>query len=138
MTDKRSDIEAELADEVKILVPLQEQMNELAQKPEVVKYLEATKQFRDTEKAIRLTIQTQMENNNIKKISGDWGYMTIVERANYRATDINDVPSKFVKKALDTTKVAAQLKLTGELPRGVETNPTRSLTIKLKSPTEAE
>lgn len=132
MAEQIEDVKKELEEDVKSLLPLQNEVNLLQQSPEVVKYLQAVDKFKTRESLIRKTIQDQMEKNNIKKISGDWGFMTIVEKANYKAPDLNAVPAKFIKKALDTTKVGAQFKLSGTLPKGVESNPSRSLMIKLK------
>lgn len=77
-------------------------------------------------------VEQAMIDNNIKSIKGDWGSLTIAERNTFRAEDIDTVPRKFIKKALDTRKVDAHMKLTGELPKGVTSSQTRYLTKRIK------
>ncbi|MBS4040377.1 MAG: siphovirus Gp157 family protein [Flavobacteriales bacterium] len=130
-------IKQELAQDVQSLIPIQNDILQLQQSPEVVKYLEKVNQFKNKEAAIREVIQGQMEKHGIKSIKGEnWGSMTIRENTNFSAEDLDSVPPKFIKKALDTTKLRAHLKLSDKLPKGVEVTHTRSLVIKLKSPTE--
>lgn len=77
-------------------------------------------------------VKEVMINNDVKSIKGDWGSITIADRTNYRAPALDEVPKKFIKKALDTTKVQAHKDLTGELPKGVAESHTKYLTKRIK------
>jgi len=77
-------------------------------------------------------VKEAMIANDVKRIEGDWGYITLAERTNYKAADITAVPKKFTKLSLDTTKVKAAATLTGELPKGVTESTTQFITKKLK------
>lgn len=77
-------------------------------------------------------VKDAMIANDVQKVSGDWGYITLAERTNYKATDLSKVSDEFKKQALDATKVKAQHTLTGELPTGIETSKTQYITKKLK------
>ncbi|MES2367811.1 MAG: hypothetical protein V4563_18180 [Pseudomonadota bacterium] len=61
------------------------------------------------------------------------GYITLAERTNYSAEDIDSVPEQYTKLALDTTKVKAQHTLTGQLPVGVVESKTQYITKKFKA-----
>lgn len=90
------------------------------------------KELQKTHDEIVAQIKEAMIANDVKKIDGDWGYITLAERTNYKATDITAVPKKFTKLSLDTTKVKAAATLTGELPKGVTESTTQFITKKLK------
>lgn len=77
-------------------------------------------------------IQEAMIANNVTKIDGDWGYITLAERTSYKADDITAVDDKFLKLTLDTAKVKAEAVLTGQLPAGVVESKTQYLTKKFK------
>lgn len=77
-------------------------------------------------------IMEAMQKNGIDKIDGDWGYITLAERTTYKAEDIDEVPKRFTKLALDTNKVKAETVLKGKLPKGVEEKKTQYITKKFK------
>lgn len=77
-------------------------------------------------------IKEAMIANGVTKIDGDWGYITLAERTSYKAEDIMQVPRKFIKPTLDTSKVKAEATLTGKLPAGVSESTTQYITKKLK------
>lgn len=64
-------------------------------------------------------IKQAMIDNNVTKIDGDWGSITLAERTTYSSDDIKQVPLNLTKRVLDTTKVKAEAVLTGNLPTGV-------------------
>ena len=72
-----------------------------------------------------------MIEHDIKSLKGDWGSLTIAERTNFKV-DLDNLPTKFVKKVADTTKIATAYKLDGKLPKGVETSTTKYLTKRIK------
>lgn len=90
------------------------------------------KVLKEQHDAVIEQIKQAMIDNDVQKISGDWGFITLAERTNYKAEDISEVPAKFTKKTLDTAKVKAEATLTGKLPKGVEESKTQYITKKLK------
>lgn len=93
------------------------------------------KELKDAETQIKATwkqVESVMIEHDIKSIKGDWGSITIAERTNYKAEDLDAVPSKFLKKALDTNKIAAAFKLENKLPKGITTSVTQYLTKRIK------
>jgi predicted metal-dependent peptidase len=96
---------------------------------------EQVKTLKETETKLKATwknVETAMIENNVKSIKGEWGSITIADRTNYKASDLEEVPRKFIKKALDTKKVQAHQDLTGELPKGVTESHTKYLTKRIK------
>ncbi len=77
-------------------------------------------------------VKQAMIDNNVTKIDGDWGYITLAERTTYKAEDLSAVDEKYTKPTLDTAKVKAEAVLTGELPAGVSESKTQYITKKLK------
>jgi hypothetical protein len=79
-------------------------------------------------------IRDAMIANNVDKLEGDWGYITLAERTNYKAVDLNEVPREFVelKASLMLDRVKAQDVLSGELPAGVIKTSTQYITKKIK------
>lgn len=63
---------------------------------------------------------------------GVGGYITLAERTDYKASDLEEVDDQFKRVALDADKVKAQYILTGELPEGVSVSKSRFITKKLK------
>lgn len=61
------------------------------------------------------------------------GYITLAERTNYKADDLTAVPEEFLKPALDTDKVKAEVTLKGSLPAGVTESKTQYITKKFKA-----
>ena len=82
-------------------------------------------------KGVWKQVETAMIENDVKSIKGDWGSITIAERDNFKG-DIKEVPAKFLKKVLDTSKISSSFALTGKLPKGVERTTTKYLTRRLK------
>lgn len=112
------------------LVKLEKQALALDSNPEFVKYLKL-KQDLDTQLAdARKRIQGQMELSHTKKISGDWGYITLVERTLFDTTD--ELPAKYWKKVPDTKKISEEYKLKGKLPKGATPKVSSSLRIGIK------
>ena len=90
------------------------------------------KELKAKHDAVVAQIQEAMIANNVTKIDGDWGYITLAERTSYKADDLSAVPQEFIKPSLDTTKVKASATLTGVLPNGVTESKTQYITKKLK------
>jgi len=113
------------------------QSNLLVQKPETKKALAVLQKFASQEKAFKemevkkkeaeATLLQAMVDNDIVKLEGDWGYITKAVRKTFKGSN-----PEFMKSVLDTTKVSAQVTLTGELPEGVEQSETVYITKKFK------
>lgn len=118
----------------------EKQANALALNPDTKKAVAVLQKFAEAEATLKMLeaqkkeaekmILEAMVNNGVQKVSGDWGYITLATRKTFKQT--GDVQPKFLKKALDTTKVNAHYTLKGELPAGVELNETQYLTKKIK------
>lgn len=137
MTQKEMPIEDELKLQVNELVSEERELALLehdlvSSNPQFTAFVQKQKEFQTKSNLYWKAIEDQMIKNNIKSIKGDWGSLTIAERTNYKAEDLAKVPAKFIKKALDTTKIGAQVKLSGELPKGVTSSLTLSLQKRIK------
>jgi len=141
MTKKEMPIEDELKLQVNEIVSEERELALLehdlvSNNPQFTAFLQKQKDFQTKSNLYWKAIEDQMIKNNIKSIKGDWGSLTIAERTYYKAEDLSKVPAKFLKKELDTTKVGAQVKLSGELPKGVTSSLTLSLQKRIKVSTE--
>lgn len=137
MSAKEMPIEDELKLQVIQLVSEERELVELENQimqanPRLGEFLKRQKEFATKSDLFYKSIEDQMISNSIKSIKGDWGSLTIAERTNYKAPSIDDVPPRFIKKALDTSKISAEFKLKGKLPKGVESSQTLYLMKKIK------
>lgn len=92
------------------------------------------KEMKDLESSLKATwkqVEEVMIANDIKSVKGEWGSITIAEKMNFKG-DVSEVPSKFVKKMLDTSKIKTYFTLEGKLPRGIESTTTKYLTKRIK------
>lgn len=105
------------------------------------KYAKAEAQLKALEKeAANATAELKqaMIDQNVNKIefdpelTGISGYITLAERTNYKATDIDAVDDQFKKFSLDTEKVKAAHVLNDNLPAGIEVTKTQYITKKIK------
>lgn len=96
---------------------------ELARDPKFVQFLEAQKKLQKKTDEFWDSVKTQMIDNKIKEINIDndfvKGKLSVSYVKGYEATDIDKVSRKYIVKALDTKKVAAEVEKTGEVPNGV-------------------
>lgn len=114
----------------------------LVAKPETKKALAVIQKFAAQEKAFKAleaekkeaeaTILQAMVDNDVVKLEGDWGYITRAVRKTYKAENIMEVEARFLKSTLDTTKIAAEVTLTGTMPDGVTQSETIYITKKFK------
>lgn len=133
----REQVEAEANELVNQEIALAEQQQVLvANNPELEKFLQEQKRFKEQSDLFWETIKNEMIRLDIKKINlgenGEGGHIRIDERTNYKAPDLSKVPAKFVKKALDTPKITAAIKLDGKAPKGIEVTKTKTLVRKIK------
>lgn len=120
----------ELVSEEKELATMEHDL--MTSNPQVGRFLQKQKEFTTKQAAFFQVIEDQMINNNIKSIKDWWGSLTIAERTNYKAPNIDDVPPRFIKKALDTTKISAEFKLKNKLPKGIESSQSLFLQKRIK------
>lgn len=115
---------------------LQRTAEELARSnPAFVQFLQQQQDFKQKSDLFWETFKNEMIASDIKSIkSPAWGSITIAEKTTYSATekDLTGVPPKFIKKVLDTTKVSAHVKLSGTLPKGVQSVDSKYLTKRIK------
>jgi hypothetical protein len=93
------------------------------------------KQLKADEARIKKTwkdLEKVMVDSDFKSIKGDWGSITIADRTVYKAEDLDEVPKKFLKRTLDTSKIKAHAVMIGELPKGVTESHTKYLTKRIK------
>jgi len=90
------------------------------------------KQMEKAAKEAAEQIKDAMIEAGVQRIDGEWGYITLAERTNYKAEDLEAIDQKYLKFTLDTTKVKAEATLTGKLPKGVVESKTQYITKKLK------
>ncbi len=75
-------------------------------------------------------VKVAMIEKGVRRIGGDWGYITLAERTTYKA--VGPLAPEFLKETIDTTKVKAHATLTGVLPANVQESKTQYITKKLK------
>lgn len=125
------------------------QSNQLVKNPNtkkamaiLAKYANLESQLKEAEKEAKEAseqIKQAMIDQGVAKLEFEFpdikltGYITLTERTNYGAIDINEVDEKYLKQVLDTNKVKAEVTLTGELPAGVVTSKTQYITKKFKA-----
>ena len=115
MTGKQSDLLVQKPETKKALAVLQK----FVEQEKYFKVLEAAK------KEAEITLLQAMIDNDVTKLEGDWGYVTKAVRKSYKGFN-----EDFTKMVLDTTKVAASVTLTGQLPEGVAQTETPYITKK--------
>lgn len=98
--------------------------SELSRNPQFVEFLEVQKQLQKKTDEFWNSVKTQMIDNSIKEINIDTdftsGKLSISYVKGYEAIDIDKVNKKFIVKALDTKKVAAEVEAMGKLPAGID------------------
>jgi hypothetical protein len=90
----------------------------LASNPQFAEFLKAQQAFKQRSEVMWASIEQGMVKNNIKSIKGDWGYITLAQRTNYKA-DLATLPAKFLKKVPDVKAIGDYHKLRNKLPPGV-------------------
>lgn len=124
------------------------QSSSLVKNPNTKKAIAVLKRYAKAEAALKALeaeskeateqLKQAMIDANVPKLvfdpelSGIEGYITLAERVNYKADDIESVPAEYTKRTLDTDKVKAQHTLTGQLPVGVVESRTQYITKKVK------
>jgi hypothetical protein len=64
------------------------------------------------------TVNSQMQERGISKLSGDWGSLSYAERKNWKV-DVNKISDYYLKPTADTKKLNAAF-AANELPEGAD------------------
>lgn len=118
MSDDPQDlINAEVSSALALNQELTDLEQQLSQNEQFRRFLELSKTVPAKLDETWKLVETQMLEHNIKKISGDWGSLTIAERILWEI-DAEQLPNKFIKKVPDTKKITDTFRLEGKAPRG--------------------
>jgi hypothetical protein len=130
MPDPQSDIENEIRDIVAKEHELATLERQLSQNEEFRSFMELKKSVDAQSVLFWGSVEQQMIQHDIKSIKGDWGSVTIAERLGWETTD--ELPSKFLKKVVDTKKLSDTYKLEGKAPKGTTPKITKYLMRRIK------
>lgn len=139
--DKNILSEQDIIDEVSEILVNENKLIELEQSlnanEQFRAYLDFKAEFETKSSQFWKKVETQMIDNKIKSVKGDWGSLTIAERSNF---DIDEelLPKKFYKKVIDTKLISDTYKLSKKLPKGVNIGYTRYLTKRFKNNKKVE
>lgn len=130
---------AQLEKEVQAVIKMQHDLKaeeqQIMQDPKFAKFLQKQKQVTTQIANFWKEVETKMIESNIKSIKGDWGYITIAERLNWKC-DVEELPRAYIKKVPDTTRLSDYYRLTNKIPKGAEPYTTQYLSKGIKE-TEA-
>lgn len=124
-------IQSEVTDVLKLQQSIEELEQELSKNEVFQTFLKKQKEAQAQISQTWKDIEQQMIDHDVKSIKGEWGSITIAERTNYQA-DLDQLPSKFIKKVADTKKIATYAQLEDKLPKGVTISTTKYLTKRIK------
>jgi hypothetical protein len=122
------------SDQVKSLIQIQKSLargkaGNLAENKAFLDFIQIQKEVTEQFEATWAVVQELMEKHDVKSIKGDWGYVTMSERKNFKGSPA----PRFMKKVIDTAKVSAYMKISnGILPKGIEMTTTKYLAKKIK------
>ena len=107
---------------------------ELEQNTQFKKYLALKNKINNQDALFREAVKNEMIKNDIPKLKGDWGSITLVTRETYKVTDENKVPAEYKEEktviVVDTKAIKEDYTLTGVLPAGVQVNKSQHVLIK--------
>lgn len=128
-------IEAILTERVKDITDLEKTLHtveqELQLNPKFKAFLDLQKSVNQQASDMWKYVEEKMIENDIKQLKGDFGTITIAERQGWEI-DEEQLPSKFFKKVVDTTKITKYYRLEGKAPKGTVSKITKYLTKRLK------
>lgn len=90
--------------EVELTLKLESELQGLIKNPVVQQFLELQSRVNEKAALAWKNIEKQMIEADIKKVSGDWGSLTIAERLDFDIDDEQLAP-RFKKTVADTTKI---------------------------------
>ena len=107
-------------------------MQELQSDPAYQNFIQLESAVNNKRKELKEQVFEAMVATDTKTVDTDSIRVTVAERKNFKAEDIDKVPTDFIKFSLDTTRVNKHYKLYGELPEGVDMSETKYLLWKDK------
>lgn len=121
MEDAQKIIESEVMDVLVLQKSAEMAEAELMQNEKFQQFLAVQNKIREIkeqeQKAWKM-IETHMIEHGIKNVKGEYGWITIAESHRWTTTD--ELPRKFKKIVVDTTKLTDTFKLTGKEPKGAK------------------
>lgn len=103
--------------------------NIINQGSDFLQFIELQKELTSQIEAAWHEIQTTMLDHDVSSIKGDWGYISVAERRNWKATDL---PPRFYKQTLDTARLNSMFKLGDAIPKGASFTTTNYLAKRIK------
>lgn len=121
------ELKEEAKSELATVQTLESQLSELelalSQDERFQNFLTLQKTVADKSREVMKKLETQMIDNGIKSIKIDtWGTLTIVDAKKW-TYNTDELPKKFIKKAVDTTAINNYFKLSNKLPKGASYEP---------------
>lgn len=129
--DPQQLIQDEVTDALILSSELTDLEQQLSQSEEFRRFIELQKTVPKKLEATWDLVEQQMIEHGIKSIKGEWGSLTIAERTGWDI-DLDQLPSKFIKKVPDTKKITDTYRLEGKEPKGCTVKTTKYLTKRLK------
>lgn len=127
----------ELAPVIDMSLKVQELEQSLSANPQFIEFMQLRDAVSKKEAEVKKNIEQRMIENSIKKVVIDtYGTFTIVDGKTW-SYDEDELPRKFIKKAVDTTAVNNHYKLTGKLPKGATYVPKQFLKVTPKKDKKA-
>lgn len=108
---------------------IQTPKNIISQGQDFLNFIELQKDVTSQIEAAWAEIQAQMVKHGVSNIKGDWGFVSLSERKNWKATNL---PPRFYKQVLDTARLNSLYKLGDPIPKGATFNVTNYLTKRIK------
>lgn len=130
-------LEEQVMEVIKLQKDLQAEEQQIMADPRFSAFLQKQKQVTEQISAFWKDLETKMIENDIKSIKGEWGYITIAERLNFKI-DETSLPKKFFKKVVDTKRLADTFRLEGKPINGAEPYTTKYLTKRIKENSDNE
>lgn len=124
-------LEGEVVDMLALQTELATIETRLAENEEFRNFLARQKDINEQLAAFWKRVEKEMIDLDIKTIKGDWGSLTIANRQNWKI-DEAELPGRFFKKVVDTSRITKTYQLEGKAPKGAEPYTSKYLTKRFK------
>lgn len=131
VTNPEEEVKAEITEIVEKERQLIAMEVALSQNEQFKQFLAFQKEVKAQADTFWKKVEEQMIEHDIKTVKGDWGTVTIVERLGFDV-DETELPRKYFKRVVDTTKLAQDYKLTDIAPRGATPKVTKFIRKTIK------
>ena len=133
MTKREKLIEETITSNMQLEKQLDEARTQLMDlDPRFKQFIELEQRVKEESSRIWTVIRDQMNQHDIRKISGDWGSITLVEKIGGWTTELDKLPRRYVKKVANTEALTMDYNLTNIVPAGATPNYTKYLLKKIK------